>query len=172
MKKRILVDRKLYSKESVFQTCFTFIDDFYFMLDSTDSRIVVNIEPKKKCSDKSLEESVKKFHNELLLQETRFKISRDNRKVREAIINQALFSSMPLQQQQCAAPEQQSAAQSEEDRLIDLEVERIIKEAEKSNIDDDILGIMMPWEEKYAGKGKKAGKAGAKKSVAGKKERR
>lgn len=169
MKKNIEFDRAMYSSDAAFQACMTYIDRFYFLLDVKKDKLVVEIEPKKSITETAFIKFLNEFKNEMLIQMARIRIANANRKVREEIVNQALYSAVPLTQQQkmnattCQEPAGASSYENdtEEDRLIDEELERIIREADAADFKADPLDIRLPWEEKYGNaSNKKAVKTG------------
>lgn len=114
---------KNYPSEAVYGAAYVFIDRAYLFLDSPSSqKISVSLKGKKKLSRKQLEGLKGEFLNELLNYTIRVNLNKSNRKLREFIVGQSLFS----------------AIKNDEKESFDYE--------------DDPLGIAVPWEEKYGKK--------------------
>ena len=123
----ITLNPNIYPLESILNTCYVFIDSFYIFLDSgSKGNIKVYIKGKKVISKKQLELLKGKFNNELLYNALRYKISKNNKKIREYIIGRALYSALP-----------------------DSDLSFKIDNNKKLDYIDDPLGIAIPWEEKY-----------------------
>lgn len=121
------LDLKTYPLEAIYLATYLFLDRFYIFLDSpSPQKIKVSLKKKNGVSVGKGEDIRGEFSNELLNATLRLKIAKLNKKVREAIIGQALLSSLG---------------------------EVTAKENEDS-FQEDPLGIATPWEEKY-GKKKK-----------------
>ena len=122
----ITVNPLLYSLEVVYSAAYTFIDKVYlFLEESTKNQIAINIKGKEKLTKKRLEDLAGEFCNELLNCALRDKISKNNQKIREQIIARALFSA-----------EETSNG-------------KVTEKLGKEKWQKDILGIALPWEEKY-----------------------
>lgn len=119
---------KNYPLEAVYGTAYVFLDRAYLFLDGKrKDQIEVSLKGKKRLSDKKLEELKGEFLNELLNYTLRIKLAKNNRKIREYIISQALLSAI--------GPEEPAE--------------------QEMTYQDDPLGIAVPWEEKYEKKNKK-----------------
>lgn len=110
------LNTKIYPKEAIYGACFVFIDRAYFFLDSK-KKDEVTVEIKRKNTNDFLNSG--EFHNELLNFVHRINIAKQNKKIREYIVERALYSSI--------------------DNSSDLDDEEF----------DDPLDIAVPWEEKY-----------------------
>jgi len=127
---QINLNSKIYPLEAVLNACYIFVDHIYIFLD-TDSKgenIKVSFKGKQKLSKKKLESLRDEFMNELLHSTLRYRVSKNNKKIREYIIGRALYSALPTSE---------------------LELE-----SEKLDYKEDPLGIAIPWEEKYGKKTK------------------
>ncbi|MDD5065806.1 MAG: His-Xaa-Ser system protein HxsD [bacterium] len=126
------LNSKITSLEALYSACYVFIDKFYIYLDKKGENFIVSLQPKTqvKADPRKVEGE---FRNELLNSLLREKITGNNSKIREYIIGQALYSSVP----------------SEIDEFLSKTGE---------DYQEDPLGIAIPWEEK-AKKRAKAGKA-------------
>ena len=139
----IEVDRKIYPMEMIYGACFIFIDRCYVYLDRNGAdKLTVTLKGKTALKAAELEALSGEFHNELLNQALRKKISQANRRIREYIVSRALFSAEPVDE---VEPEFEEAAEGE----IGLEEDFL----------DDPLQIAVPWDEKYGGGGKEAAAA-------------
>jgi len=114
----------IYPVEAIYGASYVFIDRVYIYLDSKkNSEVEVCLTGKKKLTANKLKEIEGEFMNELLNYVQRLSISKNTKKIREMIIERALYSSVNEDQ-----PGQD-----------DFEL-------------DDPLGIAIPWEEKYGDK--------------------
>ncbi len=112
-----------YSVDALYGAAYAFLDKAYIFFDNkSPKKILVSLKSKKNSTKKQLENLKDEFLNELLSCETRARLSKNNKKIREFIVGQALFSAV---------------GESEED--FD----------DSFNSEDDPLGIAVPWEEKY-----------------------
>lgn len=117
---KISLDTKIYPLEAIYGASYVFIDRAYIFLDSAvKNKIIVFIKVKNNITATELEKIKGEFLNELLNYSLRLNLSRENKRIREYIVKQALFA----------------AANVEDDQLQGYE--------------DDPLGIAIPWEEKY-----------------------
>lgn len=134
---KISLNSKVYDLEAVLNASHAFIERAYIFLDSDSSgkQLKVRIKPKKRLPAKALNSLRDEFMNELLQSLLRYKISKNNKKIREYIIGRALYSMVSV-----------SDSLGPEDKL---------------DYKDDPLGIAVPWEKKY-GKNKKRANAPAK----------
>jgi len=120
----ITVDPEIYPLEAVYGAAYVFIDRAYVFLDKTrEGRIVIRF--KSKEADKLNTEIVKdEFSNELLNYTHRIHIAKRNKKIREQIVERALFASV-----------NEGAVADEGDSGL--------------NEMEDPLGIAVPWEDKF-----------------------
>jgi len=126
---------KEYSLEAVYGTAYVFIDRAYLFLDSKKKdQIEVSLKGKKPLSSKQLGDLKGEFLNELLNYAVRIRLAKNNKKIREYIISQALLSAIGTEE----------------------------PAEEKMTYQDDPLGIAIPWEEKYGAQTKKSSKSGKK----------
>lgn len=140
-KTTFLLNSRIVTLEALFSTCYTFIDRYYIYLDRNKSSFIVHLKPKEEGKP-SAGKAEGEFRNELLSNLLRERIAKNNSRIREYIVGQAIFSSVSS-----GAPA--AASRAEEDYL------------------DDPLGIAIPWEEKAGkkrkGKKSKGGKSRSKK---------
>lgn len=131
------LSKKVYSLDAVLGTSYLFIDKAYVFLDCDGKDdVVVSFKGKKKLNKNEMESLVGEFHNELLSQTLRVKLSKKNQKIRETIVQQALYPG-------AAAQEEDASTE------LDKELDEILKEADNGDYGDDPLGIAVPWEEKH-----------------------
>ena len=129
------LNSKITSLEAIYSTCYAFIDKFYIYLDKNKENVIVAFQPKEgKVNLKTIEGE---FRNELLSNLLREKITKNNSKIREYILGQALYSSTPSK------------------------IEEFLTKTEEDYIEDP-LGIAIPWEEKTKSKSKTKKKAKSK----------
>ena len=125
---KFILDFRDYPLEAIYGTAYVFLDKAYLFLDSHASKkIEVSLKGKKKLTKKQLESLKGEFLNELLNYTLRVNLSKHNRKIREYIVSQALFSAVN---------------------------EEGITQENELGYEDDPLGIAVPWEEKYEKKSK------------------
>lgn len=132
------LSKKVYSLDAVLGASYLFIDRAYVFLDEDgEGGFFVHFKGKKKLTKKELESLVGEFHNELLSQALRVKLSKKNQKIREYIVQQALYPG-------ASAPQDEPPETD-----LDRELDEILKEAGSGDYGDDPLGIAVPWEEKH-----------------------
>jgi len=131
-----LLNSKITSLEAIYSTCYSFIDKFYIYLDKNKDNFVVALQLKE--GEKASQTAVEgEFRNELLNNLLREKIAKNNAKIREYILGQALYSSTPS------------------------EIEEFLSKTSEDYVEDP-LGIAIPWEEKTKSKSKTKKKAKSK----------
>lgn len=143
----IKLSKSAYPVQAVLHTCNLFSDRAYFKVDENGKEVVVSVSLKKGRNTAVLEKLIMEFQNELLHNVLRLKIAKDNKKVRELLIEQALCAALPQRR------EEEEPRISEEE--IDKELEEILKEVEADDYKEDPLGIAIPWEDKFGKKEKK-----------------
>ena len=118
-----------YPKEALYGAAYVFLDKAYLFLDNkSPKKIEVSLKGKKKLNEKQLEELKGEFLNELLNYTVRINLSKNNKKIREYIISQALFSAFGNNQ---------------------------VSKEDEVKYEEDPLGIAIPWEDKYGKKTEK-----------------
>ena len=123
---KFVINLRNYSLEAVYGAAYVFLDRVYLFLDSpSPNKVEVFLKGKKKLTKKQLEDLRGEFLNELFNYTIRINLNRTNKRIREFIVNQALFSAL-----------------SQGDDL----------QEEGFDYADDPLGIAIPWEEKYGKK--------------------
>ncbi len=92
---KFVLDLGAYPLKAIYQACYVFLDRAYIFIDSPSSRTVqVFLKGKKRLSQKQFKNLRGEFLNELLNSALRLEIAKRNRKIREAIIGQALISAL------------------------------------------------------------------------------
>jgi len=137
-KLEFILDEKFYSLEAIYGACYVFVDRAYiFLEDGGKQKVKASFRLKKGGSDKELRTLQGEFLNELLNYVLRVNLSKENKKIRQQIVEQALFSATNLAsiREKCACEEEVAPAPE-----IGYSFE------------DDPLGIAVPWEEKYGKK--------------------
>jgi len=127
----IKLNSKVYPLEGILNACYNFIDKAYIFLDSDSQvkQIKVYFKEKNRLSAGKLAGLKGEFMNELLHCALRYQISKNNKKLRECIIGRALYSALPTSD--------------------------LFTSSEKSDYQEDPLGIAIPWEKKYSKNKKK-----------------
>jgi len=125
MTTKVEVQKGLYPLEVIYGASYQFIDRCYVRLEQgDDGRIAVHLKPKRD-SVEDADSLAGEFRNELLNQAFRRKVAMRTGKVRDMVVQRALYS---------AVPEQNYMDGMAGDDLDFL---------------DDPLGIAVPWEEKF-----------------------
>lgn len=124
----IIFKKSVYPLEAILSACCIFLDRAYIHLDDKEKEgnLLVHLTPKKKLSIKGLKILEGELMNELLHCVLRYKINKNNKKIREHIISCALYSALPI---------------SEKEDLL-------IADTQNLEYQQDPLGIAVPWEEK------------------------
>ena len=126
---KVRVDLNIYPLEAIYGAAYVFVDRVYIFLDTCqENKIEIFFRAKENSSLDELEKIEGEFMNELLNYTLRLKLSESNKKIREYVVEQALFSALGR----------------EEGILKNIE--------EKFEFEDDPLGIAIPWEDKYGNK--------------------
>jgi His-Xaa-Ser system protein HxsD len=89
---KIRLSKKLYSINAIFSAAYVFVDRVYVYLDEDGSSIYVYLTAKD--DKKDIKELKGEFLNELLNYSLRGRLAKDNKKIRELIIERALYSSV------------------------------------------------------------------------------
>ncbi|HLD62036.1 His-Xaa-Ser system protein HxsD [Candidatus Roizmanbacteria bacterium RIFCSPHIGHO2_02_FULL_37_24] len=137
------ITSKLYPIDIILNTAYIFVDRCYVFLDGDPASVVkINLKGKNKLSDKQLLDLSGEFNNELLNQILRAKLAKDNKKLREYIVGQALIGASP---EQPAADSGQNTDE-ELDRILERELKALEKEEKKESASkSDPMGILKPW---------------------------
>jgi len=129
--KNLSLDTTIYPLEAILNASFLFLDRFYIFLKRGKHKHILKVSltlkrtlPKKKYIGLSNE-----FFNAILQSSLRYFVSKRNKKIRDYIVNRALYSALPLS-------------------------DSFDSQGEGLDYRKDPLGIAVPWEEKY-GKQKK-----------------
>ncbi len=87
-----------YPMDAVYGACYVFLDRCYVYLDKNGKdKLTVSLKGKTELGEEDLKALSGEFHNELLNQALRKKISQSNKRVREYIVSRALFSAEPAE---------------------------------------------------------------------------
>lgn len=82
-----------YTLEAVYQAAYAMIDSLYFYFDKKNAKtLAVEMKAKEPASPAALDKLKGEFLNELLNSELRLQVAKRTKKVREALIAQALIS--------------------------------------------------------------------------------
>ena len=86
------INLETYSLESVYQAAYAMLDRLYFYFDKkAPDALIAEIKPKKAVSAEGLEALKGEFFNELLNSELRVMVAKRTKKIRDALIAQALI---------------------------------------------------------------------------------
>ena len=128
----VSVNPDVYSLDVIYGAGFVYVDRAFVLLDRGDEdHVVVSLTARAESDEAALQELGGAFANELLTQAFRASLAKKTLKIRELVINRALYSTL----------DSGSAGDLDFDDDDDLEFL------------DDPLGIAVPWEEKYEGEG-------------------
>ena len=119
------VDTTIYPLSAVYAAAYVFLDRAYVQLDrGKKNEVIVQLKGKEELTENRKSALRGEFGNELLNCALRESIAKENVKIREYVVGQALYSSV----------QDMSVASPDADYL------------------DDPLEIAVPWEEKYGDK--------------------
>ncbi|MFA6988443.1 MAG: His-Xaa-Ser system protein HxsD [Candidatus Gastranaerophilaceae bacterium] len=120
----IKLKQSIYPLEAIYGASYVFINRAYIYIDTKDEgEIEISLKGKKELNHQKKRELEGEFMNELLNYVQRINISKNTKKMRESIIDRALYSAI---NEECPCGDE-----------FEL---------------DDPLGIAIPWEEKYGDK--------------------
>ena len=170
---KLTVDPGVYPLEAVQSAAYTFSDRVYIRIARNGGGKEVSLSLKRKAGGADLAAISDEFHNELLHETLRHRISQANKKIREFIVTKALVSAQvpsapppatPAETSEadcpeCAAEAAQAASQQPAapvDAELEKEIEKLLSEIEKSGPGGDPLGVAVPWEKKFGAKSKSA----------------
>ena len=125
MTTKVEVQKGLYPLEVIYGASYQFIDRCYVRLEQADDGKIAILLKSKPDSEADMDAVAGEFQNELLSQAYRRKVAMRTGKVRDMVVQRALYS---------AVPEQSYMDDMAGDDLDFL---------------DDPLGIAVPWEEKF-----------------------
>lgn len=153
------INAKCHAFESVLNAAHVFIDKFYVFFDGDPkSAVSVFLKPKNEsASRKEIAKAAGEFANEILNQELRLQLAKNNKQLREYIVGQALFGASPEQM----SKKEEDASEKELDKILEKELKALEAEEKKAAKKEktgkkDPLNILAPW----------AGKTGKKKKSA------
>ena len=172
---KLRVDMTIYPLEAIQAAAYTLTHRAHVrMARKAKNGMMVRLKPKTNSS--SVPTLTDEFHDELLHETLRLKVSQSNQKIREYIVTKALVSAQVPSVLPPAAP---AAGESREscpeceaqakaapvDAELEKEIEKLLSEIEKSgSTNDDPLGVAVPWEKKYGAKAGGARRKGKKAS--------
>jgi len=120
---RFVFNLQNYPMDALYGAAYVFLDKAYLFLDNKSSKkIEVSLKGKEKLNKNQLEDLKGEFLNELLNYTVRINLSKNNKKIREYIISQALLSAFGNDE---------------------------VNKEDEIKYEDDPLGIAIPWEDKY-----------------------
>lgn len=140
------VNTKVYHFESILAVAYSFLDRVHVFLDGDPKKqIKICLKLKKEASGDDLESVKGEFHNELLGQDLRMQLAKDNKKLREYIVGQALFGASPAQTQSNVVSQD-----DELDKILERELKALEEEAaaHAGKPANDPLNVLTGWEER------------------------
>ena len=90
----IIIDLEVYPLEAIYSAAYVFIDRVYIYLKPVGNAVVVLLTAKEGLTKKSFEKIKGEFQNELLNSSLRRTLEKSNKKIRQNIVERALFSSI------------------------------------------------------------------------------
>lgn len=94
-KVEIVVSRDAYPLEAVYSAAYVFVDCVYvYLAPRGKNGVAVRLTAKSGTSGKQLENIAGEFQNELLNASLRVSLAKENKKIRQQIVERALFSSI------------------------------------------------------------------------------
>lgn len=135
------INLKDYPKNAVYATAYCFLDEAYISLEfesvaknsGKDKDVAIVIIEGNDCNKNNLKDVKSRFLKELAYSTIRNGLAKKNKKIREAIVAQALFSAI-----------------GGFGKTDDCEDRPTVKKEENAkNIKSDPLGISLAWEDKY-----------------------
>lgn len=146
------VNSKIFPIETVQNTAYIFIDRVFVFLDGDPKyKVKIFLKGKEKMSARQLEAVAGEFNNELLNQILRLQIAKNNKKLQEYIVGQALFGASPEQ----ISAEGHDNSDNELDKILERELKALEKEERNMKNKRDPMGVLIPWEKKNKKKCKK-----------------
>lgn len=137
---RLRLNTNIYPKESILTACYNFLDRAYIYLEkSGQDTVTVSFDLKKRPANplrKNEGRLRRDFLDDLIHQTLRYEVSRNNKRIREMIIERALTSALPM------------PAMMGQGGLSPYAPETIPDEGYLK----DPLGIAIPWEKKFGKK--------------------
>ncbi len=125
----VAVNAEMYPLDVIYGASFVYVDRAFVLLDKiNDTRVSVTMTAREKSDEEALRSLGGELANELLTQALRETIAKKTQKIRELVINRALYSTLDS-----------GGGDVDFDDEDDLEFL------------DDPLGIAVPWEEKFEG---------------------
>lgn len=126
----VAVNPEVYPLDVIYGASFVYVDRAFIVLDRDEQqRVLVSLTARAVSDEETLRTLGGAFANELLTQALRETIAKKNQKIRELVINRALYSTLD------------SGTSGDLDLGSDDDLEFL----------DDPLGIAVPWEEKFEG---------------------
>jgi His-Xaa-Ser system protein HxsD len=171
---KVDIDTSIYPLEAVQMAAYALTDRVYARIARRNGKSVsVSLTPKSAAAQPDL---AHEFHNELLHDTLRLKVSKANQKIREYVVTKALLSAqvpstaLPEASVQEECPECAAEAKSQPmDKDLEKEIDKLMADIEKSgSAEADPLGVAIPWEKKY---GAEADKKSATRSRVGRRKK-
>lgn len=125
----IAINPQFYPPEAIYGAAYVFMDRAFIFLDGDPkNQVLITLKGKEKLNQKKLNDLSGEFCNEILNYSLRNRISKNNQKIREAVVLRALS----VMDQTERPPQQENK-----------------KNPPQEKWQNDTLGIALPWEKKY-----------------------
>lgn len=141
---RFTVNNTVYPLEAILTATYHYIDNFHVFLDRKDAnRILISLSPKRKMAGGRLKAIQGEFHNRMLLEALRLKVSRENRKTRQLLYEVAMAAA---QRPSVATPIQPATGAAGLPEFIEAaeKQKHLMEKTGNSGSIDDPLGIGVP----------------------------
>jgi His-Xaa-Ser system protein HxsD len=94
-KLKLDISLEAYPLEAIYSAAYTFIDKVYaYLFPGKNKYVILELTAKEGTSKKQLEKIKGEFQNELLNASLRLALEKSNKKIRQSIVERALFSSI------------------------------------------------------------------------------
>ena len=129
-KLELTIDTKIFSKDIILKTAFSFLDRWYFFFkEDKDKNIILQL-TKRDENNEDLEKIIWDFSDSLLEFYLRTKLEKDNKVIRETIVERAI--NWPLDQTNFVSLDTDKVENNQESNQIDFDkdIDEILKEIE------------------------------------------
>lgn len=130
IKFELLIDSNIFDKDIVLKAAYNFLDKWYFFFRMDDNKNIILQFTKRDESKESSEEIIANFSDELLSVYLRDKLEKENKTIREAIVNKAI--NWPLDMNNFITLDTTNLNINQEKNQIDFDkdIDDILKEIE------------------------------------------
>lgn len=92
------LNKSVYPKQVLTQSCYVKLDDFYFLVDQGEEYYIIDMKPKKKMKNEELEEAVLAFFDELIESQSYIDQLKRTSEIRQTILERALLTQQVAEQ--------------------------------------------------------------------------